>query len=146
MTKDQGQRTKGKGHHPGGSTMLALSVVEEIARLLDEGRLSQRKIAAQLGVSRGTVGAIASGRRGIYGKEPHADAPDPLDALTPPDRCPRCGYFVSMPCLVCRTRQYRERQRQMKAAVTGRTRGDGPRLLPIVSVGPGRPPRRSRVA
>ena len=39
-----------------GRTMLALSVVEEIDRLLDEGELSQRKIAARLGVSRGTVG------------------------------------------------------------------------------------------
>lgn len=35
--------------------MLSLSVVQEIDRLLQEGQLSQRKIAARLGVSRGTV-------------------------------------------------------------------------------------------
>ena len=40
--------------------MLPLSVVEEIRRLLDEGRYSQRKIAARLQVSRGSVNAIAS--------------------------------------------------------------------------------------
>ena len=43
--------------------MIATSVVDEIRRLLQEGCLSQRKIAAQIGVSRGTVNAIALGRR-----------------------------------------------------------------------------------
>jgi hypothetical protein len=95
--------------------MLTLSVVEEIARLLGEGNLSQRKIAARLGISRGTVGAIASGRRGIYGKEPQADDPDPLVCASPPQRCHRCGYLVSMPCLICRARQYRDRQRRLRA-------------------------------
>jgi hypothetical protein len=124
--------------------MLALSVVEEIGRLLDEGKLSQRKISARLGVSRGTVGAIASGRRGMYGKEPQADGSEPLVCRSPSERCCRCGYRVSMPCLVCRTRQYRERQ--LKAATSGRGRGLVPRLLPIHPAGGRRPPRRARVA
>ena len=36
-------------------TMLALSIVEEIDRLLREGKLSRRMIAQQLGVGRATV-------------------------------------------------------------------------------------------
>jgi hypothetical protein len=95
--------------------MLTRSIVEEIAKLLSEGRLSQRKIAARLGVSRGTVGAIASGRRGIYGKEPFEDDSEPMICASPPQRCRHCGYLVSVPCLVCRTRQYRERQRRLAA-------------------------------
>lgn len=98
---------------PGGSTMLALSVVEEVGRLLAEGQLSQRKIAARLGVSRGTVGAIASGRRGLYGKEPPPDDCQSLAHQSPPERCHRCGYVVFMPCLVCRARRYRERQQRL---------------------------------
>lgn len=91
--------------------MLSLSVVEEIDRLLKEGELSQRKIAARLGVSRGTVSAIASGHRGLYGKEPDSHNDDPLHHDSPPERCPRCGFFVYMPCLVCRARAYRRRRR-----------------------------------
>jgi len=126
--------------------MLTLSIVEEIARLLDEGTLSQRKIAARLGVSRGTVGAIASGRRGVYGKESPPDAAEPLDGGTPPERCPCCGYFVSQPCLVCRTRQYRDRQRRMRTVVADVRRATSPHLLPMVPAGGRRRPRRCRVA
>src|SRR5262245_33982284 len=100
--------------------MLAISVVEEIQRLLDEGKLSQRKIAARLGVSRGTVGAIANGQRGLYGREPGPDAAHPLAPLGPPERCPRCGFLVYMPCMVCNTRDYRQRQRDERAQVTTR--------------------------
>jgi len=96
--------------------MLSLSIVEEIDRLLREGTLSQRKIAARLGVSRGTVGAISKGRRGIYGKEPQADDAGPLVPQGPPERCPRCGFTVYMPCLICRTRDYRTRRAALQAS------------------------------
>jgi transcriptional regulator with XRE-family HTH domain len=43
-------------------TMIATTVVDEIRRLLRQGRLSQRKIASRIGVSRGTVNAIALGK------------------------------------------------------------------------------------
>jgi len=56
--------------------MLALAVVEEIERLLQEGTLSQRKIARRLNVSRGTVAAIASGQRGLYGREAESEEDD----------------------------------------------------------------------
>jgi DNA-binding XRE family transcriptional regulator len=94
--------------------MLPLAVVEEIRRLLDEGTLSQRKIAAKLGISRGTVGAIASGKRGLYGREPDPDEPELTALDTPPERCRGCGAMVHMPCLLCRTRRYVEQQRRLR--------------------------------
>lgn len=91
--------------------MLPLAVIEEIRRLLAEGQLSQRKIAARLGVSRATVGSIASGRRGIYGNEPKSD-PQVFSAYdNPPERCAGCGARVYKPCLLCQTRAYKRRQR-----------------------------------
>lgn len=91
--------------------MLSLAVVEEIRRLLNEGRLSQRKIAARLGVSRGSVSAIASGRRGIFGREPEPDKLVLSAHELPPERCTGCGARVRKPCLLCRARAYRERHR-----------------------------------
>ncbi len=92
--------------------MLPLPIVEEIRRMLDE-RLSQRKIAEKLGVSRGTVGAIASGRRGLYGREPSAQH-DHFDTLEfTAERCAGCGAMVYKPCLLCRARSYRRRQRRL---------------------------------
>jgi hypothetical protein len=93
--------------------MLALSLVQEIDRLLSEGQLSRRKIAQRLRVSRSVVCAIANGQRGLYGKQPEPDEPD-REAL-PPERCPKCGYLVQMPCLVCRTREYRHGRRVLAA-------------------------------
>jgi hypothetical protein len=90
--------------------MLPTTLVHEIDRLLQEGELSHRKIAARLGVSRGTISAIASGRRGLYGKEP-VDAHLLRVPSSPPTRCPHCGYRVYFPCNICRTRAHRRRQR-----------------------------------
>ncbi len=99
--------------------MLSLTVVGEIQLLLDEGELSQRKIAAKLNVSRGTVNAIASGKRGLFGRElDPLDLDDELDDLTP-ERCPGCGGLVYMPCLLCRAREYHAQQ-QMNAACNRR--------------------------
>lgn len=100
--------------------MLPLAVVQEVRRLLDEGMLSQRKIAAKLGVSRGTVGAIASGKRGLYGREPDPDQPELTALDTPPERCGGCGAMVHMPCLLCRTRRYVAQQRRLRELATGR--------------------------
>jgi len=80
--------------------MLPTALVHEIDRLLKQGELSHRKIAARLGVSRGVVSAIAKGRRGLYGKESD-DEPRSLTPTLPPARCPRCGYRIYPPCLVC---------------------------------------------
>ncbi len=90
--------------------MITATVVDEIRRLLREGRLSQRKIASRIGVSRGTVNAIALGKRLCHAD----DRPAADDGFTPPTgppvRCPGCGARVRMPCLLCyiRTRAGRE--------------------------------------
>jgi hypothetical protein len=91
--------------------MIATAVVSEVERLLDEGRLSQRKIDSQTGVSRGTVNAIALGKRTL--QEPRRleldedfFAPD-----APIARCPTCGAKVRMPCLACLIRADQQRRR-----------------------------------
>ena len=94
--------------------MLPLVVVEEIRRLLDEAKLSQRKIAAKLGVSRGTVGAISNGQRGIYGREHDPHEPDLCSLDLPPERCPGCGGMVYVPCVLCRARRYAKRQKSLQ--------------------------------
>ncbi|MGD0897968.1 MAG: helix-turn-helix domain-containing protein [Thermoguttaceae bacterium] len=83
--------------------MIAHGVVDEIRHLLDQGAMSQRKIARRLGVSRGTVNAIALGTRPDY-----LDRRDELGGFFPPAgpprRCPGCGGMVFMPCLLCHVR------------------------------------------
>lgn len=83
--------------------MISQGVVDQILRLLAEGRLSQRKISRALGVSRGTIGAIAKGHR----PRPRTTDErwgDTYRPLGPPTRCPGCGGLVYMPCLLCRVR------------------------------------------
>ena len=85
--------------------MIAPKIVKEIRRLLNERRLSQRKIAESIGVSRGTVGAVASGKRpDRLLPRRAADYDESLKPSGPPERCPSCGGMVYMPCRVCRTR------------------------------------------
>lgn len=83
--------------------MIATTVVDEVRRMLREGQLSQRKIAQTVGVSRGTVNAIASGRRRLSSeRRPRHDV---NEGFAPPRgryrRCPSCGGLVQMPCLRC---------------------------------------------
>ncbi len=82
--------------------MIAPETVLEIRRHLAEGKLSQRRIARLMKVSRGTVGAVASGKRPDYKKRrPNADSMP----TGPPRRCPDCGGMVLMPCHGCQTRR-----------------------------------------
>jgi len=101
--------------------MLTTDLVHEIDRLLREGELSQRKIAVRLGVSRSTVSAIASGRRGLYGKDPFETYLS-LVPTSPPVRCPHCGYRVYMPCIICRVRAHKQRQQPLKILAAQRQR------------------------
>ncbi len=94
--------------------MLPLAVVEEVHRLLQEGKLSQRKIAAKLGVSRGVVGAIASGKRGIFGSEAKPDDLGVFNTNALPERCLGCGATVYKPCVLCQTRQFVRRQETLR--------------------------------
>lgn len=85
--------------------MIAPSVVDQIKRLLAEGKYSQRKIARMMGVSRGSVGAIANGKRPDYeaiARERQSEFDEPTG---PPQRCPKCGGMVYMPCRLCHVRK-----------------------------------------
>jgi predicted XRE-type DNA-binding protein len=90
--------------------MLSAALIREIDRMLSEGELSQRKIAARLGISRGIVSAVASGQRGLHGKADESEANTTCNRAGPPIRCPHCGYRVFRPCLICSTREYRNEQ------------------------------------
>jgi hypothetical protein len=78
-----------------------------VEQLLDEGLLSQRRIAEITGVARGTVLSIAKGRRRQrYYFNPN-DEPPPAE---PPARCPGCGGLVYLPCQLCRLRHWQQRR------------------------------------
>jgi len=87
--------------------MIDPSIVDEIRRLLAKRELSQREIARRLGVSRGTVNAIALGRRADRSKPPRTDGFTPPSGL--PTRCPICHCKVQMPCLACQVRRMKRR-------------------------------------
>ena len=92
--------------------MISFAVVDEIDRLLKQGELSQRKIAARVGVSRGTVNAIARGKRPDYRARRQERQDEFLAPGGPPARCPTCGAMVQMPCLACRVRAMQESRRR----------------------------------
>ena len=84
--------------------MIAANIVTEVRRLLAERKLSQRKIARRTGISRGSVGAIASGRRPDYEK-PDRFAEEDEEPAGPPERCRNCGGMVYLPCRLCKARK-----------------------------------------
>ncbi len=84
--------------------MLALEQVLEVKRLLDEGRLSRRSIARAVGVSRGSVSAIANGDRGLFGAPPVEDL---VVRSSLAQRCPGCGGMVYTPCVYCEALAHR---------------------------------------
>ncbi len=91
--------------------MIASAIVDEIKRLLAENRLSQRKISLRLGISRGTVNAIARGTR-TDRKACRKQRGYEFPALSSvAERCPGCGGMVQMPCLACRVRAIKWRRR-----------------------------------
>jgi hypothetical protein len=93
--------------------MIAPEIVEEIRCLLRGRELSQRDIARRLGVSHGSVNAIALGKR-RDGRRPngHPQAADVPAPVGPPRRCPICGGMVLMPCVACAVRALRARRRR----------------------------------
>jgi Winged helix-turn-helix DNA-binding len=121
--------------------MLPLATIEQIDRLLNDGELSQRKIAKRLGVSRGTVAAVATGRRGLYGKEPKEDAPQ-----SPPVRCPKCGFLIYMPCLVCRARDFRQQRQALRTVLAVHRRAQSRRMARRSAAARSHAFQRSRVA
>jgi hypothetical protein len=93
--------------------MLSPLKVEEIRRLLARGNISQRQISRELGISRGTISAIASGKRPNYPlKLPEED----IDCQLPPVRCQGCGGLVYAPCRLCRVRGLKRREQALARA------------------------------
>ena len=92
--------------------MIPPSAVQEIRRLLAEGKLSYRKIAKVAGVSRGSVSLIASGKRPDY--KPRKELAEEVPS-GPPERCPSCGALVYMPCRLCRLRAFLARLKRLFA-------------------------------
>lgn len=80
--------------------MLDTQTIDRITELLLQGGLSQRAIAKRLGVSRGTVHAVAAGKRHVYEKPAKAAVPNG-DYV----RCPECGGKTQLPCTFCRIRR-----------------------------------------
>ncbi len=83
--------------------MIEMAVIEEIQRLSAAGTLTQREIAERMRVSRGTVGAVESGKRLAH--KPPAKKKQVEVSTGPVRRCPECGGMVAMPCFACRIRR-----------------------------------------
>jgi transcriptional regulator with XRE-family HTH domain len=89
--------------------MITEKVVQEVRRLLAEGTLSQRKIAQRTGICRGTVGAIASGKRPDYEM---SEPVEEEEIVGPPMRCGGCGGLVYLPCRRCRLQETNSQNRR----------------------------------
>ncbi len=81
--------------------MLHPQRIQAVERLLRAGKMSQRGIAAKLGISRGTVAKIAARLM----QTPQTPQNDPSDPAPPLSRCPGCGALVEMPCRACWVRR-----------------------------------------
>ena len=83
-----------------------------IVKHLAEGKLGYRTIAQMVGVSRGTVLAMMTGRRPeCLRPQRILDSqriPDALPFSGPYVRCPHCGHKVRMPCLACAMKKARQ--------------------------------------
>lgn len=101
--------------------MISPKIIAEAARLLLARELSQRQIAARLGISRGTVLAVSRQRRSLNLRRVTRSA-NPrskqqrryiervtLHAARLPERCPECRNLVLLPCQICASRKQRLR-------------------------------------
>jgi hypothetical protein len=88
--------------------MISTDLARAAERLL-AGGASQREVARQLGISRGTVATVAAGQWTGYARA--ADKQSADEPLAPPVRCARCGGLVHPPCRLCRLREQLRRRR-----------------------------------
>jgi hypothetical protein len=85
--------------------MLPVAKERAILELLQQGTLSQRQIAVQVGCSQGTVNSICNGKR-------HPTASQEDNGQLPPDPkltvgyCPVCERYQYLPCIVCAAKEH----------------------------------------
>jgi hypothetical protein len=99
--------------------MLEPSKIHEAKRLLAEDKFSYRHIAKVVGMSRASVGAIASGKRPDYEARRLERQGEPVGPL---ERCGGCGGMVYMPCRLCRVRQAKEDKQERLRMLRRRAR------------------------
>jgi hypothetical protein len=110
--------------------MLTPWQVENVRRLLSEGR-SQREIRRVTGIARGTIAAIAHGRRPDYEAIRRAKREETRTRpLGRPERCPVCGHIVCPPCRVCHARRCKRISHQGTGPQSGPSFG-GPLVLEL---------------
>ena len=80
--------------------MHTTTIRSEVLKLLDAG-LSQRKVSALMGVSRGFVQYVQHGKHCVKSVEQRFVYPSGGFA-----RCPGCGGLVQRPCLLCGVLSY----------------------------------------
>jgi hypothetical protein len=100
--------------------MFSDAIILEIQRLLQEGELSRRAIAARLGVGRATVDSVANGRRGLRNPRPLIER-----HAKQATRCRGCGGLVYKPCRLCRARTYQRITSEIRR-LSESSRPDGP--------------------
>jgi len=89
--------------------MLSPQVAAEIRSRLADGQISQRALARELGVSRGTIGVIATGKRP---QRPSKTDESLLFGVGDRHRCDGCGATVRGTCLACYLRSLPSRPRR----------------------------------
>jgi hypothetical protein len=99
--------------------MLEPSRIHEAKRLLAEDKFSYRQIAKVVGISRASVGAIASGKRPDYEARRLERQGEPVGPLA---RCGGCGGLVYMPCRLCRVRKAKEEKQERLRMLRRRAR------------------------
>jgi len=107
--------------------MLSADRIQEVRQLLAQPELSQRTIARMTGVSRATIGAVASGRRPDYQPRVRADEEDDRPQ-GPPERCRGCGGLVFMPCRLCKVRAIKAADRELALKARNNPFAEAPRV------------------
>jgi transcriptional regulator with XRE-family HTH domain len=98
--------------------MIAPAIIAEIKHLLAMGNQSQRKIATQMGVSRGTVSGVAAGTRPDYeALRRELEQEEDMLPTGPLERCGSCGGMSYMPCQLCQVREIKADRRRRQLLV-----------------------------
>lgn len=103
--------------------MLEKDLIHHAQEMLLDGRLSYRKIAEQLGVSRSSIAKIAAARRKTI------VVPKPLQISEDSwyqdegqfTRCPGCGGMVHLPCRLCDVRAQCDQELELRRIARANT-------------------------